>query len=199
MQQGTDDEVALQAMKACDDAQPLHETIKPSLGGLLGRVHRLWRTSITTAVEPLGMTEARWTVMVHLEKLGEGCTQQMLASELGIEMPSLTRTLNQLECQQLIRREPHATDRRARCLWFTEAGHECLVQLGERIARVREELYVGFEDESLDQLAGMLQALERNARHSISRSQAESAGNAPASRTGARGTRSRSPATHRES
>ncbi|WP_158774398.1 MarR family winged helix-turn-helix transcriptional regulator [Cobetia sp. L2A1] len=156
-------------------AQPLHETLKPSLGGQVGRVHRLWRTAITTAVHTLGMTEARWTVMMQLEKLGEGCTQQMLADELSIEMPSLTRTLKQLEAQQLICRSTHSVDKRARCLWFTDAGHACLQQLSERILRVRSELYIGFDDASLDQFAEMLLALEANARQSICRLQADAA------------------------
>ncbi|TVU70607.1 MarR family winged helix-turn-helix transcriptional regulator [Cobetia crustatorum] len=159
--------------KSCPEELHLHETIKPSLGGLVGRVHRVWRTAITIAVQPLGMTEARWTVMVHLDKLGEGCTQQMLASELGIEMPSLTRTLNQLEAQQLIRRGAHATDKRARCLWFTAAGRDCLQQVAERISRVRSELYVGFDDADLNQFAEMLLTLEANASVSIHRSQAD--------------------------
>lgn len=51
---------------------PLHEQIKPSLGGQVGRVHRLWRTAITSAVRSLDMTESRWTVMVHLEKARRG-------------------------------------------------------------------------------------------------------------------------------
>lgn len=154
-------------------APRLHETIKPSLGGQLGRVHRLWRTAITAAVESLGMTEARWAVMMHLDKLGEGCTQQTLASELGIEMPSLTRTLKQLEAQQLIRREAHATDKRARCLWFTPSGHACLEQLEQHIQRVRSELYLGLDDDALDQFAEMLLTLEANAATSIHRSQQE--------------------------
>lgn len=152
---------------------PFHEQIKPSLGGQVGRVHRLWRTAITSAVRSLDMTESRWTVMVHLEKLGEGCTQQMLASELGIEMPSLTRTLNQLEAQQLIARVPHETDKRARCLWFTEQGRQCLTQLTERIERVCAELYVGFDDEALNAFARTLLQFEDNASASIARSQAE--------------------------
>ena len=60
----------------------LYQTLKPSMGSALGRVHRLWRNAINQAVGDLGMTEARWAVMMHLDKVGEGCTQQALATEL---------------------------------------------------------------------------------------------------------------------
>ena len=145
----------------------LHGQMMPSLGGLLGRVHRQWRMAITTAVEPLGITEARWTVLVHLSKLGEGCTQRALASDLGIEMPSLSRTLSQLEAQRLIERRGVAGDRRARSLWFTSAGLECLGELEARIESVRWHLYRGLDGDGLAGLATALEAIEANARELI--------------------------------
>ncbi|MFM9746038.1 MarR family transcriptional regulator, partial [Streptomyces brasiliscabiei] len=79
-----------------------HETLDLSLCGNMGRVHRLCREAVTAAVEPLGLTQSRWTAMIHLNHLPDGATQQQLAHSLGIEMPSLTRTVKQLEQQQLI-------------------------------------------------------------------------------------------------
>ncbi|MEH6491407.1 MarR family winged helix-turn-helix transcriptional regulator [Halopseudomonas sp.] len=142
----------------------LHETLKPSMGAALGRVHRLWRGAINQAVGELGMTEARWAVMMHLDKLGEGCTQQALATELAIEMPSLTRTLNQLEAQQLIERRRDTADRRVHCLWFTAQGHEQVRQLAVHIAKVREDIYQGLNDQQLDAFARVLLTMESNVR-----------------------------------
>ena len=52
----------------------LYQTLKPSMGSALGRVHRLWRNAINQAVGDLGMTEARWAVMMHLDKVGEAAS-----------------------------------------------------------------------------------------------------------------------------
>ncbi|WP_304525379.1 MarR family transcriptional regulator [Halomonas sp. I5-271120] len=123
--------------------------------------------AITTAVKPLGITEARWTVMVHLSKLGEGCTQGALAADLGIEMPSLSRTVSQLEAQQLIERRGVAGDRRARSLWFTPAGIDCLRELESRIESVRQHLYRGLSDERLNAITDSLGMIEVNARQLI--------------------------------
>ncbi|PCD01165.1 MarR family winged helix-turn-helix transcriptional regulator [Halopseudomonas pelagia] len=142
----------------------LHETLKPSMGAALGRVHRLWRAAINQAVGELGMTEARWAVMMHLDKMGEGCTQQVLATELAIEMPSLTRTLNQLEQQQLIERRRDKTDRRVHCLWFTEQGREQVELLAVHIAQVRKDIYQGLSDQQLDAFAEVLLSMEHNVR-----------------------------------
>lgn len=145
----------------------LHQSLKPSLGAALGRVHRLWRDAITEAVAPLGMTESRWAVMVHLAKIGEGSTQQALAKALCIEMPSLTRTLNQLEQQALLERRRDPEDGRAHRLWFTPAGKHIVAQLEERIHDVRLDIHGGLSDAQLDAFAEVLIHLEDNLREHL--------------------------------
>tara|TARA_R110000868_G_scaffold176548_6_gene414361 strand:- start:30526 stop:31017 length:492 start_codon:yes stop_codon:yes gene_type:complete len=143
---------------------PLHETLKPSMGAAMGRVHRLWRSALNEALGELDMTEARLAVMMHLDKVGEGCTQQALASELAIEMPSLTRTLNQLEEKKLIERRRDAADGRVHCLWFTAAGREQVCMLEAHIAEVRKDIYQGLTDQQLDAFAEVLISMEHNVR-----------------------------------
>ncbi|TBW51248.1 MarR family transcriptional regulator [Marinobacter halodurans] len=145
----------------------IHDSLKPSLGGALGRLHRLWRRAITDAVSPMAMTESRWSVMVHLFKLGEGVSQQSLARELEIEMPSLTRTLNQLEDQALIERRPDPHDRRAHTLWFTPRGRELVTQMEARIKAVRADICEGLTAEQLDQFAQVITVMENNVRQHL--------------------------------
>ncbi|WP_215396058.1 MarR family winged helix-turn-helix transcriptional regulator [Rheinheimera oceanensis] len=138
--------------------------LKVPLGNQIGRVHRLWRSAITASVQSLGMTEARWTAMLHLKMLGEGATQQALAQELGIEMPSLSRTLSQLVEQDMLQRQPHPTDKRAQCLYFTAAGQHMLAQLIERTMQIRQALYQDLTPAAVQQLMQSLDIMERNAR-----------------------------------
>ena len=56
-------------MKQSQIVPALHDTLKPSMGAAMGRVHRLWRAAINQAVGDLGITEARWSVMLHLAKV----------------------------------------------------------------------------------------------------------------------------------
>lgn len=44
-------------------------------------------------LKDLGVTQARWSTMVYLEKGGEGLTQRELASLMAIENPTLVRLL----------------------------------------------------------------------------------------------------------
>ena len=146
---------------------PFHETLDLTLCGSMGRVHRLCRDAVTFAVEPLGLTQSRWTVMIHLFHLNQGCTQQQLASSLGIEMPSLTRTIKQLEQQEIIERKSDTEDKRSKRLYFTEQGLQLLDTLRVIIADVKQHLYANLTTEQLDTMAHGLVQMEINARQCI--------------------------------
>ncbi|MBT3145471.1 MarR family transcriptional regulator [Neptunomonas phycophila] len=144
---------------------PINESARNRSFGLqIGHLHRLWRASITSVVQPLDMTESRWTAMVHLSKLGEGCSPRALANELAIEMPSLTRTLNQLQEHGLIERRQHPSDKRSQCLWFTPKGRDRLTELNHYIHAVREAFYQGVTDEELEAVSDTLTRMENNAK-----------------------------------
>lgn len=148
---------------------PFHETLDLSLCGNMGRVHRLCREAVTAAVEPLGLTQSRWTAMIHINHLPDGATQQQLAHSLGIEMPSLTRTVKQLEQQQLITRCVDIDDKRSRKIYFTEQGQHLLTTLKVLITDVKQQLYAGLSTEQLDTMAHGLLQMEENARSCFTR------------------------------
>jgi len=144
-------------------SNPFHETLNLTMFGKMGRVHRLCRVAVSAAVQPLGLTESRWTAMVHLTNLGEGSTQQMLADSLGIEMPPVTRTLKHLEQAEIIERRVGEQDKRNRHLFFTDKGLALLEQLRKVIALTKQELYSGLNDDELDTAARVLVKMENNA------------------------------------
>lgn len=135
----------------------------PTIGWLLSRSSRLWRGAISQTVNPMGMTEARWSVMITLKVLGEGASQNSLATELGIEMSSLNRTVNQLVELNLVERRAHPSDGRCHCLWFTPAGKVSIQTLTGAFNLVRDELTNGISDEELSTLFNVLKKIEYNA------------------------------------
>ncbi|WP_404343324.1 MarR family winged helix-turn-helix transcriptional regulator [Pseudoalteromonas mariniglutinosa] len=146
---------------------PFHETLDLSLCGSMGRVFRLCRDTVTLAVEPLGLTQSRWTAMIHIDHLQQGVTQQALATSLGIEMPSLTRTVKQLEQQGIIVRRVDEQDKRSRKIYFTEQGLQLLEALRGKMAEVKTQLYAELTTEQLDTMAYGLVQMEANARRCI--------------------------------
>lgn len=124
----------------------LHEY---ALAEHLGRCQRLWKMVADAELAPLGLTHPRWTALWKLHRMGDGVGQKLLAESLEIELPSLMRTLGQLEQQGLVERVHCEQDKRARLVNLTAAGRQLIAQLESRIVTVRAELLADIPDNDL--------------------------------------------------
>ncbi|MDX1458265.1 MAG: transcriptional regulator SlyA [Marinobacter sp.] len=131
----------------------------------VARVTRRWRKLLDERLKDLGVTQARWTTMVYLQKGGEGLTQRELASLMAIENPTLVRLLDSLEEQGLIERRPCQHDRRARRLFLTESGEQFMDDLNSRAQELREEMLEGISDEEIECALRVFQRIMVNAEN----------------------------------
>jgi DNA-binding MarR family transcriptional regulator len=69
----------------------------------------------------LGLTPGQLGALLLVEA-NHGLSQTQLGAALGIDRSSVVPLLDRLEGQDLIRRTPHASDRRTHALALTEAG-----------------------------------------------------------------------------
>ncbi len=129
----------------------------------VARVTRRWRKLLDERLKDLGVTQARWTTMVYLQKGGEGLTQRELASLMAIENPTLVRLLDSLEEQGLIERRPCQHDRRARRLFLTESGERFMDDLNDRAQALREEMLAGIGDDEIECALQVFQKIMVNA------------------------------------
>ena len=129
----------------------------------VARVTRRWRKLLDERLKDLGVTQARWTTMVYLQRGGEGLTQRELARLMAIENPTLVRLLDSLEEQELIERRPCPNDRRARRLHLTEAGTSFMNVLNERAAELREDMLAGISDQELGEALTIFHRILDNA------------------------------------
>lgn len=115
----------------------------------VARVTRRWRKMLDERLKDLGVTQARWSTMVYLDKGGEGLTQRELANLMAIENPTLVRLLDSLEAQGLIERRPCPNDRRARRLHLTGAGRKFMDDLSERAEVLRDQMLDGISEDDI--------------------------------------------------
>lgn len=138
-----------------------------SLAERVGRLHRLWRTVADLELAPLGLTHPRWTALWKLSRLGGHLSQKTLAEALEIELPSLMRTLGQLEEQGLVERHCCSQDKRARIVCVTPAGQTLLDQIADRIMNIRRELLGGIDEQTLQLFEATVQRISANALSKI--------------------------------
>lgn len=139
-----------------------------SLAEQLARVSRLWKMVADRELAPLGLTHPRWTALWKLQRMGDHISQKKLAEALEIELPSLMRTLAQLEEQALITRHCCESDKRARIVELTSEGKTLLKQMETRIVQVRSQLLIDIEDEEMKKLSRILDQIAHNALDALS-------------------------------
>ncbi|WFF43235.1 transcriptional regulator SlyA [Salinicola endophyticus] len=132
------------------------------IGFKLARLPRLWRAVIDERLAPLGLTQTRWVTLYNLRRMGGGQAQCDLARAIGVEAPSLVRTLDQLAEQNLIERRPCAEDRRTKRLHLTEEAAPLLEQIEAIVDEVRDEMLAGFSEEDMRTFESMLDRIEKN-------------------------------------
>jgi MarR family transcriptional regulator for hemolysin len=86
--------------------------------------------------------------------------QKELATALGIEGPSLVRLLDSLERRGLIERREDESDRRARGIYLTQAGHDLAVRVAKVGTEIQLRLLASVPPEDLEICQRVLAQIE---------------------------------------
>ena len=133
-----------------------------TIGLRIARLPHLWRSILDRRLAPLGLTQTRWVTLYQLWRVGDGQTQSELARNIGVEAPSLVRTLSQLESQGLIARHACGSDRRAKRIYLTDEALPLLEQIDAVASKARAEMLAGLDDSDIEKLEGLLAHIEAN-------------------------------------
>ena len=106
-----------------------------------------------------------WLILSSL-KSNERRTQLELARAVGIEGPTLTRHLDGLEENGVVRRVRDGNDRRAVRVELTDEGERLFQTLRQAVIAFNRALTDGVADDELERLRTALARLEQNVRRS---------------------------------
>lgn len=90
---------------------------------LLKKANRLLIKKANELLKPHGITHAYTYFLMELYQQ-DGLTQSEMHKRIGIEQPTAVRTLDRMERDGLILREPSPTDRRAVFIKLTNKGRQ---------------------------------------------------------------------------
>lgn len=127
------------------------------LGMRLVGLGRRWRKTLDTRLAAEGLSDAVWTPLVHLHRLGDGISQTELAAAVGLDGSSLVRLLDMLVAQGLIERQAHASDRRIKLVHLTAAGRRTVAGIRKRLTSIEDELLADLDEA---QAQAMLQSFD---------------------------------------
>jgi len=136
--------------------------LESPLGSDLARLVRIWRALIDHRLKPLELTQTHWVTLHNIHELPPDQSQIQLAKAIGIEQPSLVRTLDQLEEKGLISRHTCASDRRAKRIKLTEKARPIITEMEDVIRKTRGEILSGISEAELNTLLNLIARLEKN-------------------------------------
>jgi DNA-binding MarR family transcriptional regulator len=129
----------------------------------LMRVHQLVLTELDERLRPLGLTFARYEVLVLLTFSRRGALPLgKIGERLQVHATSVTPLVKRLEAAELIRRSPHPEDGRAVLASITPAGRELVERATAVILDARFALGA-LGEEDCDTLTNLLTGLRRAA------------------------------------
>lgn len=137
------------------------EVAMKTLGMSLANLVRQWRWINDERLKPLGLTQSRWITLTHL-KYEDGIQQHQLARRVGVESPSLVRTLDGLEQLGLVERRACADDRRGKRVHLTPAVRPLMDEMDAVLDQTRQQVLAGLSEQEIKELNRMVDHINQN-------------------------------------
>ena len=103
-----------------------------------------------------------WVLHFLIQSQGRDIMQRDIEKEFSIRRSTASRTLQLMERNGYIRREPVSYDARMKKLVVTEKGAEARERMIDRLNRFEAELQSGISRDELNQLTRTIRKLEEN-------------------------------------
>jgi DNA-binding MarR family transcriptional regulator len=127
----------------------------------LGQAAKAYRARAGTHLNRIGLHAGQESVLKALAD-EDGQTMSQLAQALGVQPPTVTKMVNRLSAQGLVRRQASDTDGRMARVHLTDLGIARVEDVDKVWKRVEKEALAGFEDKDKKRLRKLLRQLERN-------------------------------------
>ena len=130
---------------------------------LMNRIMGRYNASLREEMADLGLTTPKMRALAVLSVI-EGPLIRELAVYSVVEQSTLSRALDQLAGEGLIRREADADDSRATRVYITESGRSHFETLWPRMVEAQERMFRGIPAEERHAFVGTLQKMLTNIR-----------------------------------
>jgi MarR family transcriptional regulator, temperature-dependent positive regulator of motility len=122
---------------------------------LANRFAQIVRGLMTEVLEPHGLTQQQWGVMVAIVR-EPGTDQRRVADRQGIDANSASRLIDELEALALVRRVASPADRRSNQLELTPAGKRLRAKLMGAVITAQDSALTCLDDAEKATLLNLL-------------------------------------------
>lgn len=119
------------------------------------------RQLFDSRVVEIGVTRAKW-MLIGAVANNPGATQRELAADLDVTDVTAGRLVDKVCADGLLERRPHPQDRRAYCVYLTEAAQPVLAKLAKAAIAFEAEMFADIVDADVDALNALLDKISTN-------------------------------------
>jgi len=130
---------------------------------LMNRIMGRYNADLRHEMTDLGLTTPKMRALAVLSVI-DALPISELAVYAVVEQSTLSRSLEQLTSDGLVRRDPDPNDSRVTRIGITDAGRAALDQLWPSMARVYAQMFDGIPDEERQAFVTTLQKMLKNIR-----------------------------------
>lgn len=128
----------------------------------LRRIGRMHHRIIENRIRGLGIHPSQHILLMVLTKLGPMASQAKIAGILDVSPASVARTLKNLDQGGYIQRADASEDCRRNEISITEKGSAIVKESRRLFEAANQTTFADFTPEELDQLASLLQKMQKN-------------------------------------
>ena len=126
------------------------------------RAEQIVSTAVEQALRPLGLTFARWELLMLLTFSKEGrLPMTKIGDRLMVHPTGISKLVDKLEEQGLVRRDAHTSDRRTTLATILPAGRRLARRGAQAVAEVRYG--IDLDDPQLKELTAVITSLRQQA------------------------------------
>ena len=123
---------------------------------LINELYQQIRSFTHNQAKEHDLTPVKWQVLNYLEQNNNTLTQYQLSKLMNRDLGQLTRLLNQLEAEQLIRKATDKKDKRMRHISLTKKAKEKISPIKSSINNFYENLRENLLNDEYEQLVDLL-------------------------------------------
>ena len=132
-----------------------------SLGYQIGLLGRLYDRRLQDVLKEYGVAPGQFAPLVMLFEQ-DGLTQAELCRRINVEQPTMANTLDRMERDGLIKRQPDPKDRRRATVHLTERANEMRTAVMDRARQVSGQAVHRFTIAEQEQLFSMIARMSEN-------------------------------------
>lgn len=129
----------------------------------MGVAVRALRGRIDRALQEHGLRLGQYQILQMLWD-DDGLTPRDLAERLAVEMPTVTRTVQRMMRDALVRREANPVDARSVRIWLTDRGRDVRSLVSDIFEAETAHALAGFSPGERDQFVDFLERVTKNSR-----------------------------------